>query len=252
MKLKKLDNKNKLVLKIEGTSAVYLNTLRRMILSEVPTMAIDEVEIRKNDSALYDEMIALRLGLLVLSTDLKTYSERKEGEAESAKNTLQLTLKAKGPGSVYAKQLKSKDPAVKPVHPKTLICELLEDQEIELIAKATLGMGKEHAKWSPGIAYYKDMTFVNIKEDKTNVKKLIKPFVEEDKGKIKVSDYKNVETEFNPKIMKQIKNKVEFEPNKEDFIFYVEPWGQLDPKEILKKAVEKLNLKADNFKKVLK
>lgn len=252
MKLKKLSNKNKLIIQIEGTTSTYLNTLRRMIMSEVPTMAINEVEIRKNNSVLYDEMLSLRLGLLVLSTDLKTYSERKEGDAESAKNTLQLTLKAKGPGVVYAKQLKSKDPAVKPVHPTTPIVELLEGQEIELIAKATLGRGKEHAKWSPGIAYYKDMTFADIKEDETNVKKLIKPFIDEAKGKIRVVDYENVDTEFNPKIMKKVNKKIEFTPNNEDFIFYVEPWGQLDPKMILEKAVEKLNNKADNFKKILK
>jgi DNA-directed RNA polymerase subunit D len=252
MKITKLSNKNKLILKIEGTSAIYLNTIRRLIMSEVPTMAIDEIEVRKNDSVLYDEMLALRLGLVVLSTDLKTYSEREEGEAESAKNTLQLTLKVKGPGTVYAKQLKSKDPAVKPIHPNTIIADLLENQEIQLIAKARLGSGKEHAKWSPGIAYYKDMTYVTIKKDSAEVKKIIKPFVEEKKKKIKVLDYTNVDTEFNPKIMKQVKDKVEFKPNKEDFIFYVEPWGQLDPKTILEQAIAKLNSKADDFKKILK
>ena len=221
-------------------------------MSEVPTMAIEEVEIVKNNSVLYDEMLSLRLGLLVLSTDLKSYSERKAGDAESAKNTLLLTLKAKGPGVVYAKQLKSKDPSVKIIYPNTPIVELLEGQNIEFIAKAILGRGKKHAKWSPGIAYYKDMTLVEIKEDKVGVKKIIKPFIEEANGKIKVIDYENPDTEFTPEIMKKVKNKVEFKPNKEDFIFYIEPWGQLSPKQILEKAVENLNEKVDDFRKLLK
>ena len=50
----------------------FANTLRRIIADEVPTMAIEDVEFTKNNSILYDEMIAHRLGLIPLSTDLKS------------------------------------------------------------------------------------------------------------------------------------------------------------------------------------
>ena len=70
----RLKDENKLSLIIKDTTPAFVNALRRIILDEVPTMAIEDVEFRKNNSILYDEMIAHRLGLLPLKTDLKSYT----------------------------------------------------------------------------------------------------------------------------------------------------------------------------------
>ena len=59
---------------IKDTNAAFANALRRIIIEEVPTMAIEEVEFRKNNSILYDEIIAHRMGLITLKTDLKSYN----------------------------------------------------------------------------------------------------------------------------------------------------------------------------------
>ena len=59
---------------IEGINVEMANELRRVILSEIPTMAITEVIFMENESPLYDEMIAHRLGLIPLTTDLKNYN----------------------------------------------------------------------------------------------------------------------------------------------------------------------------------
>ena len=58
---------------IKGVDRVYANALRRFAISEVPCMAIDDVVIQQNSSVLYDEILAHRLGLIPLSTDLKGY-----------------------------------------------------------------------------------------------------------------------------------------------------------------------------------
>jgi len=69
--LKKDDNK--VVFKVSKISPAIANALRRYIVAYVPTMAVDELEIKENGSALFDEVLALRIGLIPLKTDLKSY-----------------------------------------------------------------------------------------------------------------------------------------------------------------------------------
>ncbi|HIP75315.1 MAG TPA: DNA-directed RNA polymerase subunit D, partial [Thermococcus paralvinellae] len=53
---------------LEGVDTAFANALRRTIIGEVPTFAIDEVEFYENDSALFDEIIAHRLAMIPLTT----------------------------------------------------------------------------------------------------------------------------------------------------------------------------------------
>ncbi len=140
----------------ENTHPTLVNSIRRTILDDVPTFAIEDVEIIANDSALYDEIIAHRLGLIPLKTILEGYNFREEckcGGIGCALCEVKFTLKKDEPGYVYSKDLKSNEPEVVPTSPDFPITKLIGNQKIELTCKAILGTGRQHAKWAPAHSY---------------------------------------------------------------------------------------------------
>ncbi len=251
MKLNAVDkNAEKIVFEISDSTPAYVNSLRRVLTSEVPVMAISSVEFRKNDSALYDEMIAHRLGLLVLSTDTKGYNVPKKDAKPSSATHVKLTLKEKGPKVVYASSLKSDDKSIVPVHPKTPIVKLSEGQELELIATAHLGFGRDHAKWSPGlISYYQKPT---IKVENKGVEKVLEAYPSQvvKGGKI---DPKLINSPNLIDACTGVSEHVKIEYGEpKDFVFTIESWGHLKPQEIMELGLKAFDESLDEFKKTLK
>lgn len=261
MKFTKIAGKgNDLIFEINGLTFPQVNTLRRLCMNEVPIMAIDTVEFKQNSGALYDEMLAHRLGLIPLTTDLKGYNLPAECTCEGAgcaKCQLQLTLKAKGPCVVYAKELKSKDPKIKPVYPEMPITKLLEGQEIELVATATLGLGKEHAKWASGLAYYRQKPSLKIDKD-ADVKAIAKMADEtcldalSGKGGKLVVDEKKLLLAEAPDAYEDLGKGINLELSDKDFIFTIESWGQLSPKEILEASIDRMTVYLKELDKLFK
>lgn len=262
MKITKIAGKgNDLVVRLEGSTPAMVNTLRRLMLNEVPVMAIEDVDFTQNSSILYDEMLALRLGLVPLTTDMTGYALPSDEEIASgdygAKSSVKLTLQAKGPCVVYAKDLKSKDPKVKPVYPETPIVKLLEGQEIELVATARMGLGKEHAKWSPGLVYYRKRPTLNIAKD-ADAKEIMKTLKEtslgalsEKAGKL-VVDEKTLFLEENPAAYEDISKALTVTFTDDDFLFVIESWGQLSPAEIIDASLERMQEYLKEFDKLVK
>src|SRR3989338_5337273 len=152
-KIKEERKKNKLTFLIKDGSDVFVNTIRRLILEEVPTLAIEDLEIKDNGSALYDEMLGLRLGLTPIKTDLKSYELKENckcGGVGCARCELKMTLKASKKGYVYAEEAKSTDPKCTFVYPTMPIVKILAKQKIDMQLTAVLGQGKKHIKWAPG------------------------------------------------------------------------------------------------------
>jgi DNA-directed RNA polymerase subunit D len=108
---------------------------------------------------MYDEILAHRLGLIPLKTNLA-------GEdllLEKSKSQVKFVLHKKGPGMVYSGDLTTKDKEVRPVRDNIPLVKLGEDQEIFLEAIAKLGRGKEHAKWQPvNVCWYRHIPKMQI------------------------------------------------------------------------------------------
>jgi DNA-directed RNA polymerase subunit D len=261
MEVRVLENNKdagKLSFVIKGTTAAFVNALRRIMVEEVPTMAIEEIEFRKNNSILYDEMVAHRLGLTPLKTDLKSYNLPDKCKCDGkgcARCQLKLTLKAiKGSGIIYASELKSKDPAIKPVYPKMPIVKLLKGQSLEFEATAVLGKGKEHSKWIPCLAYYKHKPIIeigNVKNPEEIVEKTHGNIFEIKNGKLEVIKDNLFKYDL-AGVVEEVSNgevRVKYD---DDFIFYVESWGQLSCKEILNQAMDIFNERFEEFSEEIK
>jgi DNA-directed RNA polymerase subunit D len=127
---------------------------------------------------------------------------------------------------------------------------LLKNQDLQLEAVARLGKGKEHAKFSPGLAYYRFYPELKLTKD-SNIKKcaeLSKNLVV--KGtKLEIKDI-TAWTEADEQICEE--NKVEVDHNQEEFIFTLESWGQLDTKKLPNLALEILEKKLKELDKLIK
>lgn len=140
------------------------NSLRRVMLAEVPTLAIDLVEIDVNTSVLADEFLSHRLGLIPLSSEgIESLSYSRDCTCDNycPKCSVKLELTAKcdtdSTMNVYSSDLakfhngsRLGDPVIRDEQRRgPLICKLRKHQELRITCIAKKGIAKEHAKWSP-------------------------------------------------------------------------------------------------------
>jgi DNA-directed RNA polymerase subunit D len=142
--------------RLKGIDRAYANAIRRIAISQVPTMAIDDVVILENSSVMFDELVAHRLGLIPLKTDLNKYNLPEECDCKNPlgcqKCRVLLVLDAEATDkvrTVNSSDLVSEDPETKPISDSIPIVKLAPGQKIKLEAYARLGRGSEHAKWQP-------------------------------------------------------------------------------------------------------
>lgn len=152
--LEKVDER--ISVKFKNVPREYVNALRRLAISEVPTLAIDDVVMIDNSSVVHDEAVAHRLGMIPLRTDLKRFVMPHNCDCKStlgcSKCRVLLVLDSEATERtriVTSGELKSEDEEVKPVSDEIPILTLAPGQKIKFEAYARLGNGKSHAKWQP-------------------------------------------------------------------------------------------------------
>ncbi len=242
---------------LSGSTAAFSNGLRRGMMAEVPTMAIDDVNIYENGSVLFDEQIALRLGLIPLVTDLDSYVLNCDCEEGCTSCQVSMTLNVEGPAVVYSSDLVSSDPNIIPAEDKIPIVELKSGQKLYVEVVARLGLGKNHAKWQPVVACgYKNKPVITITEcDGCGECVEVCPkgilSIDESTNKVTVSD--EIECSLCKLCEKACYLDGIHAGSKEDvFIFRYESDGSLPADKIPLLAVKQLREKAEQFIEGLK
>lgn len=185
---------------LSETDTSVANTLRRIMIAEVPTLSIDLVEFAENSSVLNDEYIAHRLGLIPIRYT-KPDNPDKGSDCQDAflphrecvcyehclrcsvEFELDVAYSVTGdevtvPLTVTSKDLITNNENVQPAHflsadeqdeaqdEGVAIVKLGPGQKIKLKAIARLGISKEHAKWCPvAVATYRFWPIIDINEE---------------------------------------------------------------------------------------
>ncbi|TMX02675.1 hypothetical protein EJD97_020549 [Solanum chilense] len=269
---------------LRDTDASIANALRRIMIAEVPTIAIDLVEIEVNSSVLNDEFISHRLGLVPLTSE-RAMSMRfsrdcdacdGDGQCEYCSVEFYLRVKCLSDQTldVTSKDLLSSDHTVVPVdysdasssfdntpNKGIIIVKLRRGQELRLRAIARKGIGKDHAKWSPAATVtfmYEPEIYINedmmeslTLEEKTEL-------VESSPTKVFGIDPENkqvivVDPEaytYDDEVLKKAEamgkpGVVEIHAKEDSFIFTVETTGAVKASQLVLNAIEVLKQKLD-------
>ena len=266
---------DEIVFVVRDAEVPFINAIRRCAMVNVPKIAIEDVNIVRNDSAMFNEVLAHRLGLTPLVSNLEAieglplpedegwgFDEDNETWADNLKKGVVFKLNEVGPKVVYSKDLISSDETIKPVYDTIPLVKLKEDEILNIEAVAKVGYGKEHAKWMPTTvcAYkqYPEITFnEDVEIDYDCAQACPRGVLKSDRRSKKI---KIVEEHENSPLI-GVENcamckscvrasdngyiNVGFKPN--DFIFRIETDGAMPPKEVLLKACDVLGEKADKF-----
>jgi len=151
-------------LELTESSAARVNAIRRALLADVPKLAIEDVEFHlgpirdeatgkdyDSSTSMFDEAVALRLGLLPIPTDLGQFRRKSEctcGGEGCVHCQVMYSVDKKGPCTVYARDLVPLgDPTLAILEPEVPIVRLGARQALLAYATAVVGSAREHAKW---------------------------------------------------------------------------------------------------------
>lgn len=258
MKIKIIDkSQGRLRFMLEDSSVAFANALRRVMKSEVPTMAVEDVDFEENTSGLFDEVVAHRLGLVPLTFDKKTYNLKDEckcGGKGCSRCEVTLVLERQGPCVVRAGDMKSTADDVRAADGNIPIVELLEGQRLKFEAVAQLGHGVDHIKWQAAHVGYRYKPAVRLKAEASSKAVEVCPVhvFEKKDGRVRVANEMNCIL-----CMKCVEiDEASVAADDTAFIFDVESVSGLSAKDIVDNALDILEERTsdfiDNVKKAVK
>ncbi|HKM13883.1 MAG TPA: DNA-directed RNA polymerase subunit D [Candidatus Methanomethylophilaceae archaeon] len=262
------ERKAKFILK--NSSPAMANALRRTMMSDIPKMAIDKVEFHlgpieadgkeyESITPLFDEIIAHRLGMVPVPTDLElfTYQEQCVCNGDGCPNCMIMySLNENGPGTVLSgNMVPLGNPELKVKDEFIPIVELTGDQAVLIYAIAVMGTAKKHVKWqvTSGVGY-KYLPMITIdpmrasSEGALNCVKICpKDVFGIDDGKLVVEH--SIECTLCKSCMDSVNNdgSIIVKGDENNFLFVFETDGSLTAEQTLNKAAEILSQKASDL-----
>ncbi|MFU8867111.1 DNA-directed RNA polymerase subunit D [Natronococcus sp.] len=227
---------------VRGITPAFANGIRRAMVADVPTMAIDTVRFVENSSVMFDEQLALRLGLVPLTTP-------PEGEFVED-DTVTLSIDVEGPATAYSGDLVSADSLVEPADENVPIIELKDGQRLEAEAEARLERGKNHAKHQGGVAVgYRHLQRVEVVDDLPEFQEpesqIVRGVVEENGELVPTSEFDHDISTRHPG--KEVR--LEDVPNA--FVFHVETDGSFSVEELVTRAVDSIEARATELEEAV-
>ena len=260
----------------EDVNYSFINSIRRSLVSMVPCLAIHEVDFHMGSlgayvdeetgeekeyesiSAMFNEIVAHRIGMLPIPTDEKTVEAFADSIGDDSKQPdIMYSLHKQGPCTVYSGDLEPVNGDSSLVIPETSvpIVKLAEGQAILVYAKAKMGTAKQHAKWQTVVAprFYQapTLTVSPGKGSKTVIETVGKEHFKK-KGKNHVIDdpvmahkaIKKTESLWNDE---DAKNAMTVTRNKTHFILEFETTGAMEANLALEQALKSLESHCKDF-----
>lgn len=247
-------------LNIVGNELYLINSFRRIMLSELPKLAIENIIIYDNTTTLFDEIVSHRIGLIPIPTDLTllNFHDECSCKGEGCPSCMvRYTLSKEGAGMVHSGDLQASEESWKITEDNVPIVELFNNQRIILEVEAILGRGKDHAKWqsviSPGYRFIPKIRFdpKDIKEVESFIKELPKGLVTMNKDTLELDDIKHLSV-FESYLQKEKIDFISVELDESHIQFHFETDGSLNAKDALDHSIQIFEEKLDEFEKKLK
>ncbi len=263
-------------LELEGFSASQANAIRRTLLADVPKLAIEDVEFHlgpirdeasgkdyDSSTSMFDEAVALRLGLLPIPTDLSQFHRKSEcscGGTGCPHCQVMFSIDKKGPCTVYAKDVVPLgDSSLAILEPDVPIVRLGARQALLAYATATVGSAREHAKWQVAHAvgvYPRPHVRISKKEGCTDacLKRTAAScpvdILQFGGGKLTVTDEtKCIDCGACEHACEH--GSIKIEPDTERFFLRFETDGSLTPREALRYSLKELKRRFEDLRETL-
>ena len=254
----------------------FVNSIRRSLVSMVPCLALHEIDFHMGSlgsyvdeesgdekeyesiSAMFNEIIAHRLGMLPIPTDKKTVEAFGNSVNDDSKQPdIMYSLHKQGPCTVYSGDLEpvNGDDSLIIPEANVPIVKLAEGQAILIYAKAKMGVASTHTKWQCAVAprFYQAPT-VTVSSGKGS--KAVLDAVGKDKFKKKGSNHVITDPVIAHQALKDLEKlwndedaqkAMEITTKTDHFVFEFETNGAMKAKLALEQALETFNTQCNEF-----